>query len=490
MTSAPATTASKKAHAMDLLRQNRLPEARTLYQQICQENNQDAEVWFNLSAINGQLDRHDEAINCCRQAIRIRPEFTEAYHNLGNALQCLGKNQEAAESYRRALQINPDLFQARLGEVNALEKMDDLDNAWQRLQPLLDADNVNADVALAFADLCHHAHRGAEAAALMERLLAGDPPLNPYYQMRLHFSLGALYDVEQQYDTAFGHYQQANALDGRQFDPKKYAARIDRLRAVYSTEFLARAPRATVHSQRPVFIVGMSRSGTSLTEQILASHSQVHGAGELKNLQEMVRKLPNLLVTDTPYPECLLQLTQHTCNELAADYLEQLEQHSGEALRITDKMPQNFHNLGLIALLFPKAHVIHCVREPLDTCLSCYFLNFLHGNAYAYDLKNLGVYYRHYQRLMEHWKTVLDLPIFEVRYEELVADPESVSRAMVEFCGLDWEQDCLRFHDNPRFVHTASYRQVRRPVYTSSIDRWKNYAAYIQPLCDGLGDAG
>ena len=245
-------------------------------------------------------------------------------------------------------------------------------------------------------------------------------------------------------------------------------------------------PRSANRSKLPVFIVGMPRSGTSLVEQILASHPQVCGAGELEDAHGMTVTLATMLGGKIAYPACLTSAKRRHLDELAQRYLAKLSKFSRTAMRVTDKMPHNFMALGLIELLFPGAHIIHCKRDPVDTCLSIYGLEFNTNHPYADNLEHLGAYYLEYLRLMEHWKTVLSVPILEVQYEELVADQEGVSRQMVEFCGLPWDVRCLNFHQAERVVTTHSYDQVRRPIYKQSVARWKNYESHLAPLIAAL----
>jgi hypothetical protein len=226
----------------------------------------------------------------------------------------------------------------------------------------------------------------------------------------------------------------------------------------------------------------MPRSGTTLVEQILASHPAVFGAGELLRVGEIAQRLPSALGSRLDYPLCLADFSQQAADAAAQEYLDYLQSLSGgEATRVTDKMPGNFMHLGLIDLLFPGARIIHCMRDPLDTCLSCYSQNF-NGHEYTHDLSHLGHFYRDYQRIMQHWRGVVRVPVLEVQYEALVEDPEPGSRRLIEFCGLPWDDSCLRFYENKRTVVTASYDQVRRPIYKTSTERWRNYERHIDPL--------
>ncbi len=220
-------------------------------------------------------------------------------------------------------------------------------------------------------------------------------------------------------------------------------------------------------------------------EQILSQHSKVHGAGELKDVWRLVADLPAKLGADQGFPECLAVLNAATSREMAEAHLRRLTLLGGSAVRVVDKMLDNFLYLGLIAVLFPKARVIHCRRDPRDACLSCFF-QYFRGLSFTWDLEDLAHYHRDYERLMAHWRAVLPLPLLDVAYEEVVADLEGTSRRLVAFCGLEWEDGCLRFHENPRSVRTMSTVQVRQPIYSSSIGKWQRYAAHLRPLLKAI----
>ncbi|MEE8429157.1 MAG: sulfotransferase, partial [Gammaproteobacteria bacterium] len=325
-----------------------------------------------------------------------------------------------------------------------------------------------------------------EAIALMESLLKQNPVLATTSRCNLHFNLGKQYDDIGEYDKAFAHFQQGNSSKSVDFDTARYKSEMDALISTYTSDFLTRMPRATVRSDRPVFVVGMPRSGTSLVEQILSSHPSVFGAGELPDIVQLPLSLHVILGTEQRYPRCLPLLPQDKMDMLAQHYLDRLKSLSADATRVIDKMPGNFTHLGFIELLFPDARVIHIMRNPLDNCLSCYFQDFSRSHPYSYDLRVLGTFYNGYRRLMQHWRQVLTIPMMEVQYEELVANQEPISRELVKFCGLDWDERCLEFHKNKRYVGTASYEQVRRPMYQKSAGRWHNYESYLDPLMEVL----
>jgi len=309
--------------------------------------------------------------------------------------------------------------------------------------------------------------------------------------MHLHFSLGRLLDATGEYEEAFKHMHTANRMKQAPFNSQLLIDRFKAYRTVYTREFMAGAPRASTPSSRLTFIVGVPRSGSTLVEQILSSHSRVKGLGEIIALPALVLSAPEIMGSSLRYPQCMTELTQASVEVLAERYHREVNALAGDERCVTDKMLQNFEHLGLIALLFPQARIIHCTRDPLDTCLSCYFLHFRSENmSQAYDLSHLGIYYREYRRLMAHWKAVLDIPIMEINYESLIDDQAHWTRELLAFCGLPWEDACLDFHKSDRPTATASYDQVRRPMYRSSVARWKRYEQQLEPLRKALEEDG
>jgi len=298
-------------------------------------------------------------------------------------------------------------------------------------------------------------------------------------------TLGKLLDRLGRYDEAFESFAEANALDRASCDIAKIGDEIDCLIAAFAVDVWPDLPRAKVESERPVFIVGMPRSGTTPTEQILPSHPEVAAAGELVYLDRLTPVIAMEL--GAPWPQVARQIDAGNAERYWRPYLELLERHSATARLVTDKLPGNFMHLGLIRLLFPEAPVIHCRRDPLDTCLSNFFQQFQEGLAYSFDLLDTGHYYLQYRRLMEHWRAVLPGGFLDSDYEALVADPEGRSRALVTHCGLEWNETCLAPHELKREVKTASNWQVRQPIYQSSARRWKRYEKYLGDLKAMLG---
>jgi hypothetical protein len=331
------------------------------------------------------------------------------------------------------------------------------------------------------------------AASEVERvaeLLASDE-VSPRDRASLHLVQAGLLDQQGCFEKAFEHYRRSSDLrrellkaQGHVFDPQEHWGLVEKLVAQFDRQYFGRVATFGVASDFPVFIVGMPRSGTTLVEQILASHPQVVGGGELKEIRNIVSDLP------APYPgdnHASVWINREQSQVLAEQYLRRLSVLGGEALRVTDKMFDNYLRLGVIFTLFPRARVIHCRRDPIDACFSCYSHDF-RGTVFTTALDDLAHYYRAYAKLMAHWRSVLPQPMLDVDYEELVASQERESRRLVAFCGLDWDERCLDFHTNRRAVLTASRVQIRRPIYIDSVGRWKNYEPYLAEMIGALAN--
>ena len=277
-------------------------------------------------------------------------------------------------------------------------------------------------------------------------------------------------------------YRKENKL----FDQAKHRSLVDNLIAVFTPEFLEKTRKFGIDSETPIFVVGLVRSGTTLVEQILASHPEVHGAGERKEIDQLAVTMHTQIQGAEPYPLCLDRLNPGMARSLAYGYLQRLAVEAGTASRIVDKMPHNYLHLGLIAMLFPRGRIVHCRRDPMDVCASAYFQNFK-WMTHAASIDDIAFYYREYTRLMEHWRRVLPMPIHEVVYEEMVADTEAMSRKLVSACGLEWDERCLAFYRTKRTVQTASKLQVRQPIFNRSVGRWKPFRVPPGTAAFGLG---
>lgn len=459
-------------------------EAVDCYERALELNPKHPGIHFHLGHTLNVLARYEQAEPQFREALRIAPEFLPAYTGLGQALAGMGRAVEARSAYHNALRIDPDNMDVIILEAALSEQEGDFKAAYEQLTPLIKRGVIHPGLVVTYANLCHQTGRSEEAIDYLERWLreSGVPPAQ---SEGIHFALGKFYDATGNYDKAFEHYQQGNDLTADNGDDSEYALEFEKIIRTFDWNFMVAAPRASLHTERPVFVVGMPRSGTSLTEQILASHPDVFGAGELMDIHDYATSLSTRLGTELPYPDNMKKLTTKILDSVAQDYLDHLSQLDANAVRVIDKMPQNFIFLGFIALLFPNAKIIHCIRDPRDVCLSNYFQR-SGTHQYANRLESLGAYYRQYAKLMQHWRSLLNTPILEVQYEDLVANQEDVSRRLIEFIGLKWDKRCLEFHETRRYVATPSYDQVRQPLYTKSAGRWRNYERHIGPLLRAL----
>ncbi len=458
-----------------------LDEAIRYYRKALELEPERAETYNRLGYTLHYRGRMDEAIACFERALALNANFAEALRNMSVSLMMSGRLEEAEDCCKRALKLVPDELESMVQKARILEHRGEPLSAFAIIQPYLESEVLHTGIATLYGELCRKIGRCDEATDYLVRVLAHDGiPVNT--RQRMHFVLGDLFDQQENYGAAFEHFSRANRLAPAPPAAAEQAAVVSAIMDTFDWQFQSTAPRTSVASERPVFIVGMPRSGTSLTEQIIASHPDAAGAGELVDIGHYAGELAVKLGPEPGYPYCYRKVSRQQLDSYARKYLEKLGGISASARFVTDKMPQNFIHLGLIALLFPKSRIIHCRRDPLDTCLSIYFQNFSHAHGYASQLENIAQYYLDYTRLMEHWKSVLEVPILDVHYEDLVTHPESRIREILEFIGLEWDSRCLKFHASGRAVSTASYDQVRQPLYTHSLQRWKNYAPHIEPL--------
>lgn len=411
------------------------------------------------------------------QALSVAPDNAGILISLGQICRDVGSLKESLQYFRKVLQLVPGHPAALLGEAEVLERLGRPDEALARLQPLLPHADQNPDILILYAKIASRLGLDAGIIGRLEQAL-GLAGLNFRTREQIHYLLGELHDRAGRYDEAFAHYRSANTPAGSGPAPDPGQDPTDAIIASISATDFAALPRADRAELTPIFIVGMPRSGTSLVEQILASHPEVFGAGELNFTAMIAAELGYGRGAFTPDPAALRLLSRR--------YLDLITEHAGGARFFTSKMPHNFLYLGLIVLLFPHARIIHTRRDPLDTCLSCYFQNFSGTHHYTRDLGRLGVHYRNYERLMNHWRQ-LGIPFLDVEYEALVEDQEGVSRRMTDYCGLDWNEACLRYYESGRVSESASYNQVNKPVYKTSVGRWRNYERYLAPLRQALG---
>jgi tetratricopeptide (TPR) repeat protein len=394
-----------------------------------------------------------------RRALALKPDLADAHNNMGNVLKELGRLAEALDAYLEAL----------------------------RLDPSISGVYVNLADSKKFA-------AGDPHLAAMEALAAKTDGLSKTDRMQLDFALGKAFADIKDHARSFKHLQAGNAAKRATiaYDEQASFALFDRIAAAFSRDLIAAKSGGGDPAATPVFIIGMPRSGTTLVEQIIASHPLAYGAGELQALNDVVLTVRGPDGNTLPYPEFVASLDGNALHQIGGRYVALLRELAAkhgcaDAARITDKMPSNYYFAGLIHLALPNATIIHTMRDPVDTCLSCFSKLFAAEQNHTYDLGELGRYYKRYERLMAHWRAVLpEGRMLEVRYEDVVADLEGQARRIIAHCGLPWDDRCLSFHETDRPVRTASATQVRQPIYTSAVGRWRVYEAQLGPLLEAL----
>lgn len=469
----------------------RLQGAVDAYRRSLQLRHDDAGVHNNLGNTLGEMGEVEEAIACYRRALGIDPRFATAYLNLGTALRQSGRFEAAREAYEQALRIDDEHAATynNLGQLYMDEGDQDQARTYFRKALALHPELPEAHLNLARSHRFGDADR--EDVERMESLVArSDFPAEG--RVALHFALGKIYDDVSDPEKAFAHYRQGNEIKGQSvaFNPAGYREWIGNLQSVFHEGFFQQRKHLGDPSQLPLFVVGMPRSGTTLVEQILASHPRVHGAGELTIIAQLSEQLAERVGTTLSYPHSAALLDEKSVPPVARHYLSALRATAPGSTRVTDKTPGNVFHLGLIALLFPNTRIVHCRRDAMDLCFSNYTQLFANGHYYSYDLSSIAHYYKGYERLMDHWRSALPLPIHEVSYEALLDNPEESCRALLAFCDLPWNERCLEFHKTPRRVQTASQWQVRQPLYQTAKGRWKRYERFLLELKNDLGHHG
>lgn len=503
----------------------RSDEAISCYQKALQLSPEDARAHLNMgNAFQGQGE-FDEAILCYEKALRLKPDFVEAHYNMGNAFKAEGRLHEAIAGYEKAVKLRPDDFSALYNMGNAYQELNKLDVAISYYRKGLEIKPDDAGAHNNMGNCFKSQGKFNEAISCYTKALEKNPGCaEAFYHLanakkttpddrkailRLadqlnesqltedgciykNFALGKIHDDLGQFEEAFEYYRLGNSQERlkHEFNPESHGEYISRIIGIFNADFFSNKGSWGNDSPMPIFIFGMPRSGTTVVEQIVSSHPKVLGAGELDYFFRLERQLATRRQPSS-YPEYTQWMDQETARHISDGYLRligNLSQSSGNLAHVTDKMPHHFLFLGLLSVLFPKARFVHCQRHPLDTCLSIYFQKFAREHHYAYDLTDIGRFYKAYRKLMAHWHDVLHTEILEVRYEDLVCRQEEISHQLIAFCGLEWDSQCLHFFKSDRPIFTSSNWQVRQPMYQSSVERWKNYARFLGALRDLLED--
>jgi tetratricopeptide (TPR) repeat protein len=429
----------------------------------------------------------EEALPHLRRAVALDPGYAEAWCNIGKAWRLIGDMVQAEKHFRRTLSLSPGFLRAQTGLAELDTEMGRFEEAGTAFKRILALDPRNVEA------LC--------GLAMVRKFEVGDPVIGQFetlmrdVQLRdderapLHHAFAKICNDLGCYDEAVTHFTRGKELKKLKFHTELHHATYAAQRALFTPAFFLERKNFGSEDARPVFVVGLPRSGTTLTEQILASHSAIEGLGELPDMRRIAHGLGYGSADPEVFTKRIAKLTKREAHELAQNYCKAYARAPKDAQRLVDKSPHNYELLGLITLLFPKTHIIHCRRDPLDNGVAIYMQNFSESHGYNKDFATLGAYCREYQGLMAHWQDVLPLPIHTIDYEATVAQFDDTARALISFVGLPWDENCLKFFESERQVRTPSRWQVRQPIYSSSVNRWKRYEKYLGPLKAGLGIA-
>jgi len=452
------------------------------YQQAITLNQNYAQAYNNLGCVLVEVDKVEDAVDSFNMAISSSGNnYADAYSNLGNVLADQGRLNDSLSSYNKAIKVNSRHKDAFNGLGSALSDQGKFDEAVAAYRKAIDIDPEYAE---AYRHLLNNSKQTEYNDDIRSvELLYDKKTISKGQRMHLGFGLGKAYEDLGEYDKSMEFILEANHIRHLSIEySTAYTKNLfNKIIKTFSKEFFSTNSSGGISDETPIFILGMPRSGTSLVEQILASHSDVFGAGELNELSRLINNICIKHKADG-FPECVSCLNERELVEFGKSYIEKLRAYSVDSKYITDKMPHNFMRIGLIKAVLPNAKIIHCMRDPMDNCLSIFKNFFPKGHDYSYDMVELGRYYRLYLELMKHWNSVLPGFVYNLNYEQLIMDQENQTRQLLDFCDLSWDKSCMNFHKTERRVGTASNKQVRRPIYKDSMQLWKRYEKQLEPM--------
>ncbi|MBF0195921.1 MAG: tetratricopeptide repeat protein [Magnetococcales bacterium] len=497
----------------------KLEEADKAYQKVFSIKPDYAEAYCDFASLLYEQGKIEEAITSCQKAISNKPNYVSAYNNLACIFQLQGRLDEAVDYYQQAISQKPDVALYHFNLANTLQEQGKHDLAVLSYQRSIEIDPKYIKAYNNLGKTLQEQGKAVDAVAIYQKAISIDPGFSELFfnlslskkynqnseveelktvlsqqvdkkdKIHLNFAIGkAMVDIKNDED-AFIYFNEGNRLERETFEYNIADAKktFNNFKKVFNKELFLKHGESGCKDNTPIFILGMPRSGTTLIEQILASHKEVHGAGELSFVKNgVLETMSSNLVNMIPYT--VSRLKEGDIKELGEKYIKNIRNLNHDIKHITDKMPDNFLYIGLIRLMLPNAKIIHSVRSAKDTCLSIYRIKFVGTHKYAYNLKELGEYYRLYYDMMTHWNTLFPDDIYQCNYEELTTNQEEETRKLLAFCGLTWSEGCIDFHKTKRNIVTASNFQVRQQMYTSSINGWQRFESQLQPLISALGD--
>lgn len=467
-------------------RQQRYQDAEVLLKRAVEVAPDFNQAWADLVTVQYEQQKLEEAAESAKRLIRLDPRVPNGYLLLASARASAGFHHDALRAFDDALAINPKHVGALCGKGNVCRTIGDQSGAIAAFRSSIEANPLHAEAYWNLANLKTFRFEDSEVDDMLA--LVGDERIPPDGQVQLNNALGLEFEGRKDYDRAFEHIDRGNRLrrESEFYDRIENEELVDNSIEAFTRQFFDDHADQGDPDPAPIFIVGLPRSGSTLIEQILSSHSMVDGTHELRDLGMTVRSDRITGAFNPRYPKNLENIDGGGFRRLGGEYIRRTRRYRGERPFFTDKNPNNYVHAGLIHLILPNAKVIDARRHPLDSCLGSYKQLFAQGQPFSYDLVELGEYYLQYQRLMDHWHAVLPGRVLAVEYEEVVADLEGQVRRILEYCELPWEDGCLRFHETDRAVRSASSEQVRQPIYSTSVNTWRHYEAHLDPLIEVL----
>jgi tetratricopeptide (TPR) repeat protein len=481
----PAQGEVNHALALVLVRQDKDGEALLFAKAAVKAEPRNADYLVNLGRLFLRYEVVEDALPLIEKALRYNPSLYEAPRAMGEFFYQVGNGYRAASYLKQALALSPPAqrHQIEMQLVEVLSSLGQTDEAERLLEPLTAIGRFRVEALVQLAGLRKHTIASGIFGLLQQELEGGSP--SPEASASLHNVIGRIYENSADYGKAFGHFRKSKEFLKKEFDFEAMKQTVDSVIEDFGPNTLKEFEGYGDPSRLPVFVVGMPRSGTTLTEQIIAAHPKAAGVGELERIGRMRKGLSSGTST-AEMLEAMRAGGPSRVRAMTDSYLGLLKFLAPTAKRVIDKMPQNFLRLGFISLLFPNARIVHCQRDPADTFVSAFQNMMLPNHSYSYSPEDFARYYKEYSRLMAHWNRVLPGRIFNLRYEDLVSNQETKTRELLEFLNLPWDSRCLRFHETAMAVKTFSKQQVRRPVNRNSIGRWRNYEEQLHPLLEIL----
>ena len=466
--------------------QEEYADAELLLQQAVKVSPGFSRAWADLASTQFEQEKFDDAIESAKRLIKLEPREPDGHIKLAAASASAGHHQDAVESFDNALEFAPDHVGALCGKGNVCRTIGDQESSIAAFRKSIEVNPLHAQAYWNLANLKTFRFEDSEVNAMLA--LVGDERIPPEGQVQLNNALGLEFDGRTEYARSFEFIDRGNVLRRQEefYDRADNEEKADSTIDTFSQQFLEDNAGHGDHDPAPIFIVGLPRSGSTLIEQILSSHSRVDGTHELHDLPKTIRANRKLTGPRLRYPASITNLHADGFRGLGSDYIERTRRHRGNRPFFTDKAPNNFVHVGLLHLILPNAKIINAKRHPLDSCFGSYKQLFAHGQPFTYDLVEIGEYYLQYQRQMDHWHEILPGKVLDVRYEEVVADLEGQVKRILEYCELEWEESCLQFHETNRAVQSASSEQVRRPIYSSSVNTWRHYEPHLGALIEVL----